>query len=58
MDAETGFYIGNSVDDMRAAGAAGLIAVGLSDGKNAEILRQAGATHVLNSLDELKGWLM
>lgn len=66
MGAESGLYVGNSVDDMRAAKAAGLTAVGITHTNTAETLLKAGADFVIASLDELlvtqhriteKGWL-
>lgn len=48
-----GLYIGNSVDDMRAAKAAGLQAVGITTNQSEETLRKAGADHIIAHLDEL-----
>ncbi len=53
MDAEGGLYVGNSVDDMCAAKAAGLTAVGITHTNTAETLLKAGADFVIASLDEL-----
>lgn len=58
MGAEHGLYIGNSVDDMRAARAAGLAAVAVTTTHDADTLRQAGAELILNSLHELEGLLL
>jgi len=48
-----GAYVGNSVDDMRAAKEAGLIAVGVTTNQSAETLRQAGADYILEKLADL-----
>jgi len=48
-----GLYIGNSVDDMRAAEAAGLQAVGITTNQSEETLRKAGADHIIHRLDQL-----
>ncbi|MBN9418801.1 MAG: HAD family hydrolase [Candidatus Eremiobacteraeota bacterium] len=48
-----GLYIGNSVDDMRAAKAAGLQAVGITTNQSEETLRKAGADHIIHRLDQL-----
>lgn len=53
LGAEGGLYIGNSVDDMRAAKTAGMIPVGVAFTHDAKTLREAGAVWVLKSLDEL-----
>ena len=45
-----GIYVGNSVDDMRAAKAAGLLAVGVTTNQSAETLKQAGADLTLPDL--------
>lgn len=58
LQAEGGLYIGNSVDDMQAALAAGLRAVGVTTTMTAERLREAGAEIVMHSPDELGGLLM
>lgn len=50
---EGGIYIGNSVDDMRAAKAAGLFAVGITTNQSAETLQQAGADLIIRRLEEL-----
>jgi len=48
-----GIYIGNSVDDMRAAKAAGLFAIGITTNQSAETLRAAGADLIVDSLDAI-----
>lgn len=48
-----GVYVGNSVDDMRAAKAAGLLAIGITTNQSAETLRSAGADRIINNLEEL-----
>lgn len=58
MNAEGGIYIGNSVDDMQAAKAAGLLAVGVTTTNDIETLRQAGADFVIESLSKLEGYFM
>lgn len=50
---EGGIYVGNSVDDMRAAKAAGLFAVGITTNQSAETLKQAGADLIISKLEEL-----
>ena len=45
-----GIYIGNSVDDMRAAKAAGLFAIGITTNQSPETLRRAGADLIVDSL--------
>ncbi|MDX2084550.1 MAG: aminotransferase class I/II-fold pyridoxal phosphate-dependent enzyme [Candidatus Melainabacteria bacterium] len=50
---EGGCYIGNSVDDMRAAKAAGLFAVGIAYTHPADILQQAGADAVLDTVADV-----
>ena len=52
-----GVYLGNSVDDMRAARAAGLTAIGVTSNQSAEVLRQAGAEVVVGSVNELEDLL-
>ncbi|MBS2007326.1 MAG: aminotransferase class I/II-fold pyridoxal phosphate-dependent enzyme, partial [Cyanobacteria bacterium SZAS TMP-1] len=49
-----GVYVGNSVDDMRAAREAGLAAIAVTTTLPAETLREAGAQMVLSSVNELK----
>lgn len=58
MNAEGGLYIGNSVDDMRAARAAGLMAVGVAFTHDAQTLLDAGAHWIVESLDALEDRLM
>ena len=48
-----GAYVGNSVDDMRAAKGAGLIAVGVTTNQSAETLQAAGADYIIDKLAEL-----
>jgi phosphoglycolate phosphatase len=51
-------YIGDHVHDMEAAGLAGVTGVGVATGpSSAEELREAGATVVLDSLEEFPAWL-
>ena len=47
MNATEGLYVGNSVDDMKAAVAAGLTPIGVQTTQSAEQLTQAGAALVL-----------
>lgn len=48
------FYVGDSADDMRCASAAGYTAVGVTDAYcSPDVLRAAGAAHVIGTLDEL-----
>lgn len=49
-----GIYVGNSVDDMRAATAAGLIPVGIATTHSADVLYDAGARIVLESIHQLE----
>jgi len=49
-----GVYIGNSVDDMRAARQAGLAAIAVTTTMSEKTLKDAGAQLVLNSVNELK----
>lgn len=53
-----GLYVGNSVDDMQAARAAGLTAVGVTTNQSEEVLRRAGAEWILGSVGELEQLLM
>ena len=55
--AEKGAYVGNSVDDMKAAKAAGLFAFGIGTNATKELM-DAGADLVLPSCDSLKRQLM
>ena len=48
-----GIYVGNSVDDMRAAKAAGLFAIGVTTNQSAETLKQAGADLILDNIGQL-----
>jgi phosphoglycolate phosphatase-like HAD superfamily hydrolase len=48
-----GLYVGNSVDDMRAAKAAGLTAIGITTNQSAATLTNAGADHIITQLDQL-----
>jgi histidinol-phosphate aminotransferase len=48
------WYIGNSVDDMKAAKAAGYLALGVCTTFSAEQLRQAGADAIIESPTDLK----
>jgi histidinol-phosphate aminotransferase len=48
------WYIGNSVDDMKAAKAAGFLALGVCTTFSAEQLRQAGADAIIESPTDLK----
>lgn len=52
-----GAYVGNSVDDMAAARAAGLLALGVTTNQSSQTLIQAGAQLVASSVDEILGWL-
>lgn len=54
---EFGVYFGNSVDDMAAARAAGLIAVGVTTNQSSRTLTDAGAQLVASSVDEVLAWL-
>lgn len=47
-------YIGNSVDDVAAAQDAGIDAIGVCTTTSADVLNEAGAKYVLNSVDEIK----
>ena len=49
-----GVYVGNSVDDMRAAREAGLAAIAVTTTLPEQTLRDAGAQMVLASVNELK----
>ena len=53
-----GAYVGNSVDDMAAAKAAGLIAIGFTSNQSAEALQRAGADFIVGSLEEIPGLLL
>ena len=56
---ETAFYLGNSVDDMRAARAAGMTAIGVCTNQSAEVLTGAGAEQTVTAPEELeKLWLI
>lgn len=50
---QAGAYLGNSVDDMRAARAAGLVAIGISSNQSEATLRKAGADYVLTKVDQV-----
>jgi HAD superfamily hydrolase (TIGR01549 family) len=49
-----GVYVGNSVDDMRAARQAGLAAIAVTTTLSEEALLDAGAQMILSSVNELK----
>jgi histidinol-phosphate aminotransferase len=49
-----GVYVGNSVDDMRAARDAGLAAIAVTTTLPEKALREAGAQLILSSVNELK----
>jgi histidinol-phosphate aminotransferase len=49
-----GCYIGNSVDDMQAARAAGLDAIGITSTQPADILKKAGAQITIKSMEQLE----
>lgn len=53
-----GAYVGNSVDDMRAAKGAGLLAIGIAIGADRDALEAAGADVVLESCSQLAELLM
>jgi histidinol-phosphate aminotransferase len=53
MNAVSGCYIGNSVDDMKAAKSAGMLAVGVTFNNTANTMRAAGADWTIDSFDEL-----
>ncbi|MBX9671348.1 MAG: aminotransferase class I/II-fold pyridoxal phosphate-dependent enzyme [Candidatus Obscuribacterales bacterium] len=55
---KNGAYIGNSVDDMRASRAAGLTAIGVTDGIGRDAMVVNGAECLLNSCQELDELLM
>lgn len=48
-----GFFVGNSVDDMRAGADAGLTAIGVATNQSEETLKRAGARHVVSHPREL-----
>ncbi len=50
---EGGIYVGNSVDDMRAAAGAGLARIGVTTTMEREVLLSAGAEHVVDSTGEV-----
>lgn len=52
-----GYYVGNSVDDMRAGVAAGLTPIGVTTNQSEEVLRGAGARFVLPGAEEILGLL-
>ncbi len=47
------YYVGNSVDDMAAARAAGMLAVGVTTNQSEEVLAEAGAHYVMRGVEEL-----
>jgi histidinol-phosphate aminotransferase len=53
LAAEEGIYVGNSVDDMRAAKAAGFLAIGVTLTHDKNTLKAAGADFVFESLCEI-----
>lgn len=56
---ETAFYLGNSVDDMRAARAAGMTAIGVCSNQSADVLTEAGAEQTVNAPKDLEElWLI
>jgi histidinol-phosphate aminotransferase len=57
MGADSGLYVGNSVDDMKAARMAGLFAVGVTFNNSAETMLAAGADWTIDSFDEFIGRL-
>jgi histidinol-phosphate aminotransferase len=48
-----GVYVGNSIDDMRAALAANLLAVGVVKTMSQNQLQQAGACHVMTTIEDI-----
>ena len=48
-------YIGNSIDDMAAAAAAGIAGIGIASNMSAEALSQAGANVICTDINELAG---
>lgn len=50
-----GYYVGNSVDDMRAAKAAGLSAIGVATTCPADLLAEAGADEVIETAGGVRG---
>ncbi len=50
----SGVYIGNSVDDMKAASQAGLTAIGLTTTTSEAVLRSAGAQIIINDINQLE----
>ncbi len=53
-----GIYVGNSVDDMRAAKGAGLKAIGVTSTHEAQLLSEAGADTIIESMNDLRKVLM
>ena len=53
MGAEGGIYVGNAVDDIHAAKAAGMLAIGVATTQDAAVLARAGADAVYPDLDTL-----
>jgi histidinol-phosphate aminotransferase len=53
-DLDSAWYVGNSVDDMRAATAAGFHALGVLTNADESALREAGATDLLEHSNQLK----
>lgn len=51
---QRGYYIGNSVDDMKAAVSAGLMAIGVTHTQSPEALNKAGSRYLVSNVDELK----
>ncbi len=54
FDLKYGVYIGNSVDDMQAAQAAGIDGIAITTSASDAALKEAGAQLIINSMSELE----
>lgn len=54
---QSGFFVGNSVDDMRAGVAAGLLSIGVTTNQSEIVLSEAGAHRVVSHPREYEGLL-
>ena len=54
FDLKYGVYIGNSVDDMQAAQAAGIDCIAITTSASDAALKEAGAQLIINSMSELE----
>lgn len=59
LQVKRAMYIGDTIDDVKAAVASGVTPVGISNEtyRNDDILKEAGAKYILNNINEIRGIL-